>query len=282
MLRIVTAGLYFGAFKFVISNSSPLRLLTNAPCDGCKGVNKGEFYYVLYDDLPQTVIAAINQRLQANKPRLLSMFDVSTMSTVVVRVWGDKENFLAAQEATIGERHPMSTGYVTLKQGAAAGELRLLYVAGETAKTAVHELAHIVMLEVNPRFANNPRWLWESLAIYATEPKWQEAEFLNAHRDLFASMAQTLFEGPDTGAIYSIGYTVGEYIEHTWGREALISLIKSNGDFSVITEKSITEVFSDWQRFVAVNYFFQRPPKKSGPAGNAQSESFINQDWGFK
>ena len=30
----------------------------------------------------------------------------------------------------------------------------------------VHEFAHCVSLQVNPRIANNPRWLWESVAIY--------------------------------------------------------------------------------------------------------------------
>ena len=33
-------------------------------------------------------------------------------------------------------------------------------------EAAVHEFAHGVSLHVNPRFGNNPRWLWEAVAIY--------------------------------------------------------------------------------------------------------------------
>ncbi|HEY7773771.1 MAG TPA: hypothetical protein VIC26_11360, partial [Marinagarivorans sp.] len=242
-------------------------------CRGCYRVDKGEFYYVIYDGLPSSIIPAINASLLESKPKLLDRFNISAMSPVVVRIWGNKEKFLAEQEATIGVRHPESTGYVTFKQGDKAGEMRLLNLVGETAKTAVHELAHLVTLEVNPSFANNPRWLWESLAIYATEPRWERAQFFNSHRNLFDAMAQELFEGRDTGSIYSIGYTIGEYIEATWGREALISLIQSNGDFSVVTQKSLAEVFSDWRQFVAARYFLQRSPSA------AQKDKVL--DWSF-
>ena len=34
------------------------------------------------------------------------------------------------------------------------------------ATNVVHELAHCVSLRVNPRIGNNPRWLWESVAVY--------------------------------------------------------------------------------------------------------------------
>ena len=56
---------------------------------------------------------------------------------------------------------PGATGYVTGREQA-----RILFTsAAETESVAVHEFAHIVSLFVVPNFANNPRWLWESVAI---------------------------------------------------------------------------------------------------------------------
>lgn len=142
-----------------------------------------------------------------------------------------------------------------LEQGAKAGELRLFAGRQDLPETALHEFVHLVTLEINPSFANSPRWLWEAIAIYKSEQQRKYAEDPNSIRNRFESMAQRLQEGRDAGVIYEVGYTIGEFIENTWGQEVLISLIKSSGDFSVLTEKSLDQVFLEWKGFVNKKYF---------------------------
>ena len=59
----------------------------------------------------------------------------------------------------LGQRFA-ATGYVTGPE-----EIRVLAVPS-VARNAVHELCHVASLYVNPGIANNPRWLWESVALY--------------------------------------------------------------------------------------------------------------------
>ena len=62
-------------------------------------------------------------------------------------------------------RFPGSRGYVT-----GDNELRLLYHRRLSAqKEAVHEFAHVVSMYVNSTIPNNPRWLWEAVALYENQ-----------------------------------------------------------------------------------------------------------------
>ena len=226
----------------------------NATCSDCYEVDKGEFRYVIYDNLPKSIIPNINKMLKEQKSRLLSDFNLSSMETVTVRIWGNEEAYLSEQQSAIGRRYPGSRGYVTLKKGSKPGELRLLGGGENISNTALHEFVHLVTLEVNPSFANNPRWLWESIAIYKTERQWKYSEQPNLIRGPFEHMAQALMIG-ETGSIYEIGYTLGEFIENSWGNQAFSLLIKSNGDFSAVTDKTMDKIFLEWKGFVTRKYF---------------------------
>lgn len=224
-------------------------------CYGCYELDKGDFRYVIYDGLPESTIGSIHRRLVERKPEILEYFNLKVVPKIIVRLWGNAESYLSEQEKAIGQRYPGSHGYVTLKQGVKAGEIRLFAGRQDLPETAVHEFVHVVTLEVNPSFANNPRWLWETIAIYKSEKQWKYAEDPNLIRSRFESLAKRLHEGRDAGVIYEVGYTIGEFIENTWGPEALVSLIESNGDFSVLSDKSLDQVFLEWNSFVSKTYF---------------------------
>ncbi|SMF15614.1 hypothetical protein SAMN02745866_01023 [Alteromonadaceae bacterium Bs31] len=224
-------------------------------CEGCYVLDKGEFKYIIYDNIPKHTILGLHQSLLANKPHLLKSFNLHAVPKITLRVWANEEAYLLEQENTIGSRYPGSRGYVTLPQGVMAGELRLFKGSHDLNKTALHEFVHLLTLEVNPSFANNPPWLWEAIAIYKSEHQWKYAEAPDLIRSRFDNMLKGLYEGRDTAAIYELGYTIGEYIENTWGQEALVLLIQSNGDFSVLSDKPLKQVFLDWQGFVKEKYF---------------------------
>lgn len=238
----------------LISAIAIILFVRSATCGDCYEVDKGEFRYVIYDNLPKSIVPNIHKVLKDKKSELLSDFNLSSMETVTVRVWGNEEAYLSEQKSAIGKRYPGSKGYVTLKKGSKPGELRLFGGGKNISNTALHEFVHLVTLEVNPSFANNPRWLWESIAIYKTEQQWKYAEKPGLIRNRFEYMAQTLMMG-ETGSIYEIGYTIGEFIEGSWGNEAFSSLIKSNGDFSSVTDRPIDQIFLEWKEFVIRKYY---------------------------
>lgn len=75
------------------------------------------------------------------------------------KVWEDQAVWAAEVQSFFGRRIDTS-GYVT-----SSDEIRVLAVPA-VARNATHEFCHAVSLYVNPGFANNPRWLWESVALY--------------------------------------------------------------------------------------------------------------------
>ncbi|MFO1368448.1 MAG: hypothetical protein U1F46_05580 [Marinagarivorans sp.] len=238
----------------LISALAIITFMRGETCGDCYEVDKGEFRYLIYNDLPKSIVSNIHEALKDKKAELLNEFNLSTMETVTVRIWGDQEAYLSEQERALGKRYPGSGGYVTLKNGSKPGELRLFGGDKNISNTALHEFVHLVTLELNPSFANNPRWLWESIAIYKSEQHWKYAKKPGLTRNRFEYMSQSLMMG-DTGSIYEIGYTIGEFIENSWGNEAFSLLIKSNGDFISVTKKPIDQIFLEWKEFVIKKYY---------------------------
>lgn len=229
--------------------------ITPERCDGCYRLEKENFIYVVHDDVPEGLVVDIDSNLQNSRRQLLEDFKLDGMPEVLVRIWDSETTFLAEQEKAIGKRFPGSFGYVLPRKGAASSEMRLLNKNQNIADTALHEYVHLITLEINPKFANNPRYLWEAIAIYKSEDSWKYAEQPDMIRSRFEALAQLLFTKGDTGAVYELGYTIGQYIAETWGEEAFIELIESNGDFSGLTDKPIDEIFQDWKEFVEATYF---------------------------
>lgn len=102
---------------------------------------------------------------------------------------------------------------------------------------------------------NNPRWLWEAIAIYKSEDYWFHLSNRNAINRRFDGLVQELYIQPNSSpAIYEVGYTIGEFIELSWGKKAFVDLIKSNGDVSQFSDKPLESLFSDWEKFVKTTY----------------------------
>lgn len=206
------------------------------------------FTYVLYDDLSEQTITPVSEYLEKHYFRILEVLQVQELPSIAVRIWSNNENYLNEQERSIGARYPGSTGYVT------SNELRLLYSGNGTAPTALHEFVHIVSMEVNPSIANNPRWLWETAAIYISA---FPPSYSSWFRDMKLADLPTLEElnrdfNYDTD-IYSVGYSLGEFITHEWGEDSLHSLILANGDIQSLFQLSEEEFRVNWYRFLEEN-----------------------------
>ena len=228
-----------------------LQIRGEQACDSCYESDKGQFKFVLYDGTSPAIIPSIHNELLLKQAPLMKSFGLDSIPVITVRVWQSQKAYLDEQERSIGQRYAFSTGYIEPK----SNEIRLLYFGGEIQRTALHEFVHLLTLQINPNFANNPRWLWEAVAIYKSEDYWFHMNNRSAIKGRFDGLVQDLYNKPNSSsAVYELGYTVGEFIERSWGEGAFVDLIKSNGDPSQLTDQPIESLFYDWEKFVKTTY----------------------------
>jgi len=208
------------------------------------------FTYRLYDGLSENIILEIQTKLDDNYSRVLNDLGLSSMSNVIVRIWDDESNFLDDMESELGVRYTGSAGWVR-----GANDIRLLYRGNGTAQNALHEFCHCVSMIVNPQIPNNPRWLWEAIAIY------ESGEFVNPQSmsSLVNGNFPTLEElnsdfNNGNHSIYQVGYLLAEFIIENWGRDRFVALIRSNGNLEQTLEVTVIEFEEGWKNFVTTKY----------------------------
>jgi hypothetical protein len=200
-----------------------------------------------------TTTTQIAERLETEFPRLSADLGVADLPVTTVEVWSDTESFHADMAASIGRRVVGATGYVvgptnvTILDGANA--------AGRT----THELAHCVSLRVNPRLGNNPRWLWEAVALYENGERVDPRTLPYMQNGNYPTLAQLSGDYASSLQIYDVGFVLGEFIVATWGRDGLIRLIQANGDLSGTVGLTAAEFEQRWYAFVTEKYLREQP-----------------------
>jgi hypothetical protein len=118
----------------------------------------------------------------------------------------------------------------------------------------LHEFAHCVTLHLNPTIANNPRWLWESVAIYESR---QSVDLRTI--DYLAALTPPSFDSLnsfDNMRVYDVGYSIAEFIVARWGQRALPDLIAGNGDTAGALGIPPADFQRDWFAFARARYGF--------------------------
>jgi hypothetical protein len=172
---------------------------------------------------------------------------VADVAQVRVRIWQDQAAWNAEIARHFG-RSFTTGGYIT-----GMDEMRLLAV-DRVAVNATHEFAHIVSLYLNPGFANNPRWLWEATALYENgelvDPR--TLGYMTGGRP---PTLQTLNSDISANTqVYEVGYTLAEFVVETYGRDALLRLIRSSGDLATVLGLTPAEFERDWYAFVRARH----------------------------
>jgi hypothetical protein len=199
------------------------------------------------DTVPDIVLRGIGDRLEAERPRVMADLGVASVRPMTARVWQDPAAWAAEVQRFFG-RAIDTNGYVT-----GADELRVLSVSA-VERNATHEMSHCVSLYVNPGFANRPRWLWETVALY------ENREFVDPRTldYMVAGRPPTLPElDADVTAsrrVYQVGYVLGEFIVSRAGSAGLVALIRANGDTSAVLGLSAGEFEAAWYAFVREKY----------------------------
>jgi hypothetical protein len=193
------------------------------------------------------VVQGVANALEEARPRLLADLAVPATRSTTVRIWQDESSFLAALEAALGQRFSAS-GYIT-----GPDEIRLLAVP-RVERNATHEFVHAASLYLNPSFANNPRWLWETVALY------ENGEFVDPKTlpylagRAFPTLAQLNADPNTSQRIYDLGFVLGEFIVSRVGPEGLIEMIRRNGDTAAVMGLSAAQFEAAFAAFVSARY----------------------------
>ncbi|HPG38185.1 MAG TPA: hypothetical protein PLP19_05715 [bacterium] len=207
------------------------------------------FEFVLYDELSTAITSDIIKELENNFSRITTAMQITVMPKVKVQIWGDESHYLEDQERIAGRRYPGSTGYVSGLDG------MCLLFRNNSPQAAVHEFANVVSLNVNSSIGNNPRWLWEAVAVYYANDFTDPGVLSYIKAGDYPTIAELNADfNSGNHKIYQLGYSLVEYIISRWGEAAIVNLIKSNGNIKTSLHITTTEFESGWRSFIENKY----------------------------
>ena len=212
-------------------------------------LNNDQFEFILYDGLKASQIINVKAALGNNNRRITNDLEVQTMPKVTVKIWSDYDNFMQAMEDDIGTRYVGAAEYIY-----SISEFRIFYNQ-QVAVAAVHEFAHLVSMQINSSIVNNPRWLWEAVALYENN-EFVDPKTLSYMMSGNYPTLDELNANYNSGFqyIYSVGYILLEYIVHTWGMDTVIQLIQKNGNVTRVLGLTVQEFEAGWYEFVEQKY----------------------------
>ena len=164
--------------------------------------------------MPDGVLQEVATALERELPRFQADLQVAATRTFTVRVVQDEAAWFAEVQSYFGRRIDTS-GYVT-----GPDELRVL-AGSRVARNATHELAHCVSLYANPTIANNPRWLWESVALYENGELVDPRTLSYMAAGTPPTLAELDADVTASRRVYEVGYTIGEFVVARGGQAAL-------------------------------------------------------------
>lgn len=115
-----------------------------------------------------------------------------------------------------------------------------------------HEFAHCVSMKINSTIGNNPRWLWEAIALYEANFPWDPHLLPYLMSQKPPSLKElNEFSNPK---IYEVGYFVAQFIAENHGTTALKSLIQNNGNLKDTLNIDDEAFTKQWFAFVKKKY----------------------------
>ncbi len=208
------------------------------------------FSFILYDGLTDSITVDITATLMNNYDRITSTLQVDSMPHVTIEIWRNYNNYLNAQQANIGRAYNGSTGYIK-----SPTEL-CVYLNAGTPGTATHEFAHLVSMQVNHTIPNNPRWLWETTALFLNQEFVDPRTISSIANRNYPTLSQLNNDfNTNDNLIYRVGYVLGKYIVDTWGTEGLIHLIENNGQIQQTLNIPESEFENGWEDYLQEKYF---------------------------
>ena len=198
-----------------------------------------------YDSLAKSDFESIKEALESSYTIITDRYQVKDIPKIRVVIYSDVEKYNRSHNYMFNG----SSGYVFSRE-----EIRVLFIGKQTVPNSVHEFTHAITLFVSGDFGNNPRWLWESVAVYEAgqliDPKTLPYMVSKDYPSL-----QTLSGNVSAPTrVYEVGYTLAEFIIKTWGYPRMVELIKSHGNVQATLNVSEQAFEAQWHKYLETNY----------------------------
>lgn len=221
----------------------------------CTSMNKADRVYntshfkILYTTLDDNNIKEIADSLENSYPRITTQLQSGDLPIVNVHFYENADAFTKAfpglpvwavgQATSVSEIHMISPNnpkqdYQTM------------------IRNTKHEFAHCVSMKINATIGNNPRWLWESVALYEANLPWDPHLLSYLVNQKPPSLEE--LNGFSGSAIYEVGYFIAQFIVETYGTNVLKSLIQNNGNLKATLNMNEEEFTKQWFAFVKKKY----------------------------
>ncbi|MBO9702917.1 MAG: hypothetical protein J7604_22070 [Sporocytophaga sp.] len=209
--------------------------------------SESDHFIFYYDDgLDTSKAQLIAEALEASYDSVINHLKPGSIPKIRIVIWSEKNQF----EKDMGGWAPGAAGYVYDKE-----EVRLLYTgAPGMLRGAVHEFTHAVTLFISGSIANNPRWLWESVAQYECGEKTDLKKFSFIVNGEYPSLDELSKEQGSMQRIYPLGYCISEFIVNTWSYDGLRSLIVNNGNIKASFGIEQKDFEMQWHNFIEERY----------------------------
>ena len=209
-----------------------------------------------YPPRDEATVPSIASAVEREYTRIIDDLHAGAMPTVTVTLYTDHAVLEGAVRPIVGAVPSFASGLVTSQ-----GEIHMMSPNApgwgpldRMQSNLVHEFAHCVTLHANPRAANNPRWLWESVAIYEARQSvdLRGVSYMTAlDPPSFESMTAV-----DNTRIYDVGYSIAEFIVSRWGQSTLSQLVAASGDTAATLGVPLTDFQRQWFAFARERYGF--------------------------
>jgi hypothetical protein len=185
----------------------------------------------LYTKADSANIDLVGKRLEAGYSKILADLKVKNIPVITVRLYPDLKSFHAAINFPQAPDNVLATAFgkddIRMVSPVAAGVDSAMLMQGLT-----HEFTHCVHLNIDYA-PNNPRWLWEGIAMYESDWFLHPKEIESIKNKSFPQLAML-----GNGMEYMLGYVIIEAIKDIWGFDTVINLIKKRGNIQAVLNLS--------------------------------------------
>lgn len=182
-----------------------------------------EHFVFHYSATDSAIIDTISFDMEQNYKRILNDFKLEKIPTVNVRVYPSLKSFHNGINFPDAPDQVLATAF-------GKDDIRMVSPNNPGPEGwmlthfAPHEFTHCVHLNLDYS-PNNPRWLWEGVAQYEAGWFFDPKELEEIKKKEFPRLADL-----NNGMEYMLGFVLIEAIRDLWGFDAVIGLIKNQGD----------------------------------------------------
>lgn len=208
-------------------------------------------------DVPIQAIQDVQMALKGDHDRILQALGVPALRPIQIHIWSTSTLFLNQPGSDNIEVVEGAAGFTFDNHSHIS--MHLLYDGNHLGARALHEFAHIAGTAFKADFRNNPRWLWEAVALYQAGQFRPPGQLSCITLSSTPELSELNRPGSESTVIYSIGFLLAEFLVDEFGAEGLLALINENGDTQAVLGLSGMDFMRRWHHWLSLRYLQQNP-----------------------